>query len=148
MPLAIYTGPIEGNNFSRYYDQRTPDMAYLRKIDITDGMIYQFQQMKNRIIELDNKKREKLGIKILICVCMYNESKNAINLTLSGIYENLELLEKEGYSWEEIGVVLVQDGILKLVADRKKRTYAKGKNSMVEFYKDLDRLDGKPRCDL
>ena len=57
-------------------------------------------------------------------------------------------MEEEGYSWEEIAVVLVQDGILKLVSDRKSRTYAKGKNSMVEFYRDLDRLDGKPRCDL
>lgn len=33
-----------------------------------------------------------LGIKMLICVCMYNESKNAINLTLTGIYNNLEHL--------------------------------------------------------
>ena len=45
-------------------------------------------------------------------------------------------------------MVLIQDGILKLVADRKTKTLAKGKNSMVEFYKELDRLDGKPRCDL
>ncbi len=89
-----------------------------------------------------------MGIKILICVCMYNESKNAINLTLNGIYNNLEHLEEQGFSSEEIGVVLIQDGILKLVADRKARTYAKGKNSMVEFYRELDRLDGKPRCDL
>ena len=44
--------------------------------------------------------------------------------------------------------MIIQDGILKLVNDRKKRTYAKGKNSMVEFYRELDRLEGKPRCDL
>jgi hypothetical protein len=30
-----------------------------------------------------------------------------------------------------VGVVLLQDGILKLVQDRKIRSYAKGKNSMV-----------------
>jgi hypothetical protein len=40
-----------------------------------------------------NQPNEKaLGIKMLICVCMYNESKNAINLTLTGIYNNLEHL--------------------------------------------------------
>lgn len=85
---------------------------------------------------------------MLACVCMYNESKNAINLTLNGIYDNLPNLEKEGISPEEIAVVLMQDGILKLVADRNKRTYAKGKNSMIEFYRMLDELDGKPKCDL
>jgi chitin synthase len=46
----------------------------------------------------------------------------------------------------------MQDGILKLVADRNKRTLVgnKGdkKDSMVEFYRRLDYLDGKPKCDL
>jgi chitin synthase len=42
----------------------------------------------------------------------------------------------------------MQDGILKLVADRNKRTYAKGSASMVEFYRMLDAMDGKPKCDL
>jgi len=79
---------------------------------------------------------------------MYNESKNAINLTLNGIYDNLENLEQQGISHEEVAVVLMQDGILKLVADRNKRTFAKGKNSMVEFYRMLDEIDGKPICEL
>jgi hypothetical protein len=82
---------------------------------------------------------------------MYNENKNAIQLTLSGIYDNLKNLEAEGISCEEVAVVLMQDGILKLVADRAKRTYVgnnKEKNSMVEFYRRLDELDGKPKCDL
>jgi len=42
----------------------------------------------------------------------------------------------------------MQDGILKLVADRNKRTYSKGSASMVEFYRMLDQMDGKPKCDL
>jgi hypothetical protein len=42
----------------------------------------------------------------------------------------------------------MQDGILKLVSDRNKRTYAKGTSSMVEFYRKLDEIDGKPKCDL
>lgn len=62
---------------------------------------------------------------------MYNESRNAINLTLNGIYKNLPHFEKAGIAIGDIGVVLIQDGILKLVSDRKKRQYAKGKESMV-----------------
>lgn len=62
---------------------------------------------------------------------MYNESRIAMNTTLNGIYSNLEKLEEQGIAAEEVGVVMMQDGILKLVEDRKKRTYAKGKNSMV-----------------
>jgi hypothetical protein len=69
---------------------------------------------------------------------MYNENKNAIQLTLSGIYDNLKNLEEQGISAQEVAVVLMQDGILKLVNNRSKRTFASGKNSMVEFYRRLD----------
>lgn len=79
---------------------------------------------------------------------MYNESSNAINLTLNGIYENLANLREQGLSDGDIGVVLIQDGILKLVKDRVKRTFVKGKNSMVEFYKRMDQKEGKDKCDL
>lgn len=64
-------------------------MQYLRKIDRPDGLIYQLQQMKDFRPAGNSESRERLGIRVLICVCMYNESKNAINLTLSGIYDNL-----------------------------------------------------------
>lgn len=47
-PLCIYTGPIEANNVSKYYDQRTPEVSNLRKIDKADGMIYQFSQMNSK----------------------------------------------------------------------------------------------------
>lgn len=73
-------------------------------------------------------------MKILICVCMYNESKHAINLTLNGIYKNLKHLKERGIPEGDIAVVLIQDGILKLVEDRLKRTYVKGEDSMVKFY--------------
>jgi len=73
----------------------------------------------------------RLKIKVLLCVCMYNESKNAINITLNGIYSNLPELKKQGISPEEVAIVMIQDGILKLVEDRQKRTYAKGNRSMV-----------------
>lgn len=46
---------------------------------------------------------------------MYNESKHAINLTLNGIYQNLQCLRQRGIPEGDVGVVMIQDGILKLV---------------------------------
>ena len=80
---------------------------------------------------MKNVLPEVKGIKALICVSMYNESKHAINLTLNGIYKNLREFRKRGISDGEIVVLFVQDGILKMVSDRKKRKYCKGKNSMI-----------------
>ena len=79
---------------------------------------------------------------------MYNESKHAINLTLNGIYRNLPTLRKEGISNGDIAVVLIQDGILKLVENREKRTFKGEEDSMVNFYRKLDEEEGKSRCDL
>lgn len=88
------------------------------------------------------------GVKCLVCVCMYNESKLAIETTLSGIYSNLPHLAQCGITEDDIAVVLIQDGLLKLVKDRSTREYVKGPGSMVEFYRELDRREGKPKCDL
>lgn len=71
------------------------------------------------------------GVKMLICVCMYNESRHAIETTLNGIYSNLQPLRENGVSEGDVAVVLIQDGILKLVKDRVKRTYVKGEHSMI-----------------
>jgi hypothetical protein len=32
-PLCIYTGPIEANNLTKFYESRTPEDTYLRPID-------------------------------------------------------------------------------------------------------------------
>jgi hypothetical protein len=37
---------------------------------------------------------------------------------LNGIYENLPHLEENGITEDDIAVILIQDGILKLVQDR------------------------------
>lgn len=87
-------------------------------------------------------------MKILICVCMYNQSRDAINLTLNGIYKNLKHLKQRGIPEGDIAVVLVQDGILKLVDDKVKRTLAKGNKSMVSFYEKMDKAEGKTKCEL
>ena len=71
------------------------------------------------------------GLKCLVCVCMYNESKYAIETTLTGIYQNLPYLTQNGVTEDDIAVVLIQDGIMKLVKDRASREYAKGSSSMI-----------------
>lgn len=147
IPMCAYKRAVEATNIAKIFDQQCPDSGDLRELTMKDGLIYQFKQMNKRD-ENCEKSRTPLKIKVLACVCMYNENKNAIQLTLSGIYDNLKNLEAEGISCEEVAVVLMQDGILKLVADRSKRTFVSGKNSMIEFYKRLDELDGKPKCDL
>ncbi len=64
-------------------------------------------------------------------------------MTLKGIYKNLKTLKREGIPPEEIAVILIQDGILKLLDDRNRRTYAKGELSIIEFTKLLDKSQGK-----
>ncbi len=88
------------------------------------------------------------NFKILICVCMYNEGGSAINLTLNGIYNNLKLFDQAGIHPNDIAVVLLQDGILKLMENPTKRIYKQGQDSMIEFYKALDKLEGKDVCEL
>lgn len=90
VPLLKYKEKIYANNCRKSYEQATPDPIHLGKFTQNDGMIFNYR---------DIRKADGLGpIKILICVCMYNESRNAINLTLNGIYENLKNFEEEGIS--------------------------------------------------
>lgn len=51
--------------------------------------------------------------KVLICICMYNERMEALDLTLNGIFKNIEHLNTIGITPNQIGVVIIQDGILK-----------------------------------
>ena len=55
------------------------------------------------------------GIKLLICICCYNESRFALETSLKGIYSNLPHLRENGITENDIAVVVIQDGILKLV---------------------------------
>ena len=102
-------------------------------------MIYDLKKMKEKIGESQRfRSKDFPGIKALICVCMYNEPGAAIQLTLEGIYENLRELHREGISSHDVAVVLIQDGILKLVKNRDTRKYENGKDSMIHFYRQLD----------
>jgi hypothetical protein len=57
---------------------------------------------------------------------MYNEPKEALKLTLLGIYKNLKHLAEMGIKDNEIGVVLIQDGILKC------------DESVIDYYAEMD----------
>lgn len=69
-------------------------------------------------------------------------------MTLKGIYDNLDAFINQGYSVGDIAVVIIQDGILKLIDNRENRTYLKGENSVIEFYRDMDYYEEKEKCDL
>ena len=51
-------------------------------------------------------------------MCLYNESRKALETTLNGIYSNLPALEKAGINHTDLAVVVLQDGILKLVKEK------------------------------
>jgi hypothetical protein len=77
--MCAYTRAIEASNISKIFDQQCPDSNDLRELNLKDGLIYQLKQMNKREV---NNRSEPLKIKLLVCVCMYNENKNAIQLTL------------------------------------------------------------------
>lgn len=146
LPMCAYGRKVESTNVAALYDQPQPNRSDLREFTLADGLIYQFGAMGSFSRSNHDTNNAPIKLKVLICVCMYNEGQTAINLTLNGIYENLPNLEKEGIAADEIGVVLMQDGILKLVENKLTRTYAKGDDSMVHFFRKLDELEGKQRC--
>jgi hypothetical protein len=78
--MCAYTRKIESTNISKIFDQQCPESSDLRELNIKDGLIWQFKQMNKNERNASNDPAPK--IKVLMCVCMYNESKNAINLTL------------------------------------------------------------------
>lgn len=87
LPMCAYNRKVESTDVGRIYDQPVPNRSDLREFKLSDGMIYQFSGMNIPFGE--ELIRKPLGVKVLICVCMYNEGQTAINLTLNGIYENL-----------------------------------------------------------
>lgn len=95
--MCKYIRPVEASNIKTLADQQSPDASDLTSLSMPDGLIYKFSQM-NKTQMIDGMEQAPLKIKVLCCVCMYNESKNAINLTLNGIYDNLENLELQGIS--------------------------------------------------
>ncbi len=65
-------------------------------------------------------QREDRRIRLLICVTLYNEDQDTLRKTLLGICDNLEVLYekftladgRKGLDWQEVAVVLLQDGLM------------------------------------
>lgn len=94
--MCAYSRKVESTNVAALYDHPQPNRSDLREFNMSDGLIYQFGAMGNYSRSNPEIGHERLKLKVLICVCMYNEGQTAINLTLNGVYENLPNLEKEG----------------------------------------------------
>ena len=54
--------------------------------------------------------QENEGIKLIICITMYNEDKELLDRTLEGIIENLQDFDDFGLSQREILVIIIADG--------------------------------------
>jgi hypothetical protein len=74
--------------------------------------------------------KDRDGIELAICVCMYSEDKKMLKSTLAGVAENISNLVARGnISSDKIGVFVLMDGIEKVDA------------SVVEYFEELERMN-------
>lgn len=74
--------------------------------------------------------KEKNGIELAICVCMYSEDKKMLKSTLAGVAENISnLVTRENISSDKIGVFVLMDGIEKV------------DTSVVDYFEELERMN-------
>ena len=93
----------------------------LSKYELTDVLEIQaadsFEVMKaNNQNNLLSLMKDKAGIQLAICVCMYSEDKKMLKSTLAGIQENIaNIVSKQsrlhGITSDKIGVFVLMDGI-------------------------------------
>ena len=119
MPLSKYIPKIAASNFHKLIQDDSIERSEISNFEPADGLVHYLGKLTKKTKQSGGYYFK--GIKCLICVCMYNESKYAIETTLNGIYSNLPHLSENGITEDDIAVVLVQDGILKLVKDRATR---------------------------
>lgn len=62
-PLLVYQQPVHRPHID---DTKPYPPSYTRKLEPSDGLLYQLSQLKN-------VKQTNTGIKMLVCVTMYNE---------------------------------------------------------------------------
>jgi len=59
--------------------------------------------------------KQKEGLELAICICMYSEDKKMLKSTLAGVAENImNLVGFEKMDPDKIGVFVMMDGILKV----------------------------------
>ena len=121
-PLSKYLPRISASNCTKIIHDDTPEKNEISNFEAGDGLVHYLGKLSKR--RKDGGYYFK-GVRVIICICMYNESRHAIETTLEGIYSNLAPLRENGVTEDDIAVVLIQDGLLKLVKDRVRRTFVK-----------------------
>ena len=94
---------IEFNNY------QTVDV---QEIDLSKPLAELELSSQNNMLSL---MKQKEGIELVICICMYSEDKKMLKRTLAGVEENIaNLVALEHLDPDKIGVFLMMDGIEKV----------------------------------
>lgn len=84
----------------------------VQEIDLTNSMTELELSSQNNMLSL---MKQKEGIELAICICMYSEDKKMLKRTLAGVEENIaNLVALEHLNPDKIGVFLMMDGIEKV----------------------------------
>ena len=85
-----------------------------RKFVPDDGLIYYLNKKPGKVEYYDIQTKVIRKLRMLICVTMYNEDRDLLMKTLEGIYDNMDSFCSHGMCAEDIAVVIISDGILKM----------------------------------
>ncbi len=122
-PLEIFLKKTDENEQKSYESRRfSPE----------DGLIYYLSKKPGKVEYYDIETKVVRKLRMLICVTMYNEDRGLLTKTLEGIYDNLDSFCAHGMCAEDLAVVVLSDGILKMDP------------SVLEFLRDHDKQTGNP----
>lgn len=116
--------------------QKEGDIYKTREIRPEDGLLYYLTHKPGKMEILRQGESKLRNIRYLICITMYNESRDELLETLQGVYDNLPAFLEAGICTEDIAVCVLCDGILSL------------NKTCVEYFKDLDRQIFKLRTKI
>ena len=114
-PLMVLADPVSAQRVPGTKGQRVhvdESKNYrMRELIQEDGLLHRYAR-DGGYLHARGQRLHK--VQLLVCVTIYNESRRALERTLSGIQRNLQHFCKIGVSSEQIVVVVIQDGILRL----------------------------------
>ena len=126
----VFKDPLE--IFEAKTDENEQKSYTTRKFRPDDGLIYYLNKKPGKVEYYDIQNKVIRKLRMLICVTMYNEDRDLLTKTLEGIYDNLDSFCNHGMCAEDIAVVILSDGILKM------------DESVVNFLRELDKQMGYP----
>ena len=107
------------------------DYRKVRKTSSKDGLFYYLCTRPSVLHEARNREfLRPRKLRFLICITMSSQSRDEYENTIFGIYENLKAFKSIGICNEDIAVIAIIDGCLKMDP------------SMKEFFKQEDKLRG------